>query len=90
MRIPSGKSRFVIFALFLFAISSLLLFGSYNAHPSYGSPTKQTGQQGKNPSSEAILTGHAIAPKLGNATAKYALSIKAQTCDAHDCKGTRI
>ncbi|KAF2134019.1 hypothetical protein P153DRAFT_353231 [Dothidotthia symphoricarpi CBS 119687] len=73
IHIPSGKGRFVILALLVFAISSFFLLGPYNVHPGYTSPLGQADQQEKSPAGGAILTGHAIAPKLSNATAKAEL-----------------
>ncbi|PSN65606.1 FAD-linked sulfhydryl oxidase-like protein ERV2 [Corynespora cassiicola Philippines] len=62
------KSRFALLALFLLAMFTFLLIGSYQGP---GQPAPIRASKGKN--SGAVLTGHAIAPKLGNATAKAEL-----------------
>lgn len=64
------RSRFVILALFAMAVFTFMLLTGNR--PTYGEPSLQvnTKQDGHIPNG-AILQGHAIAPKLGNATAKY-------------------
>lgn len=70
IRISGLKARFAILALLVFALVSFVLLGPYKVTPGHLSPATILGQsQGQ--TSEALLTGHAIAPKLGNATAKY-------------------
>ncbi|KAF2242770.1 FAD dependent sulfhydryl oxidase Erv2, partial [Trematosphaeria pertusa] len=63
-----------LLALLGFAGFTILLLGAYREPPGYPAPIKQT-KQGTSGggSSGALLTGHAIAPKLGNATAKAEL-----------------
>lgn len=72
IRITGLKARFAVLALLVFAFFSFLLLGPYEVTPGHLSRTEQAGQQ-HGRSSDALLTGHAIAPKLGNATAKYVL-----------------
>jgi FAD-linked sulfhydryl oxidase len=67
MRSTDFRSRFIALALLVFAICALLY---YQAPLGHLSRTPQSGQQ-QSTASGAVLTGHAIAPKLGNATAKY-------------------
>jgi FAD-linked sulfhydryl oxidase len=67
IRTTDFRGRFVVLALAVFAICALLL---YQAPLSHLSHPQQPGQQ-QSHTSGAVLTGHAIAPKLGNATAKY-------------------
>lgn len=62
------SSRFALSALLVFAALSFLFLGPYSARLPSASSIIHDGTQGR---SEALLTGHAIAPKLGNATAKY-------------------
>ncbi|KAH5221772.1 sulfhydryl oxidase [Parastagonospora nodorum] len=68
IRTTDFRSRFVILALLVFAIFGFLLYQA----PSHLSLTTPHEQQRDN-TSGAVLTGHAIAPKLGNATAKAEL-----------------
>lgn len=67
------SSRFAILALFVFVALSFLFLGPYKAQLSSATSIYHDGQQQSRSSgdSQALLTGHAIAPKLGNATAKY-------------------
>jgi hypothetical protein len=67
MRITDFRSRFLALALLVFAICAFLYYEAPLSHLSF---TAQTGQW-EGHTSGAVLTGHAIAPKLGNATAKY-------------------
>lgn len=69
----AARSRFVLLALFGMLVFTFLLFGGH------GSPADQISsraqailkdEESSGGSSGAVLTGHAIAPKLGNATAK--------------------
>lgn len=76
---PTGiKSRFIVLALLGIALFSVLLLGGHRAPPGHLSPIQQAklAHSGGSDrmSNEVVLTGHAIAPKLGNATAKYVLS----------------
>ncbi|OAL53339.1 FAD-linked sulfhydryl oxidase-like protein ERV2 [Pyrenochaeta sp. DS3sAY3a] len=66
------SGRFVVLALIVFAFVSFFLLGPYKVTPGHLSPSSSAAQpQGQ--SSGALLTGHAIAPRLGNATAKAEL-----------------
>lgn len=68
MVLVSGiRGRFVALALCLFLFVSFLL---YQAPFGQLSTIRRDAQQQSKPDA-AVLTGHAIAPKLGNATAKY-------------------
>lgn len=68
---PSAvRSRFVVLALFAMAVFTFLFFGGHErSQPSPMQEAKLNKAGGE--SSGAVLTGHAIAPKLGNATAKH-------------------
>jgi hypothetical protein len=70
IRINGLGARFAVVALLVFAFLSFLFLGPYDVTHGHLSPKATTGKQ-LGYSSEAVLTGHAIAPKLGNATAKY-------------------
>jgi FAD-linked sulfhydryl oxidase len=70
IRITGLKARFAVIALLVFAFVSFLYLGPYEVTPGHISPKATTGKK-LGHTSEAVLTGHAIAPKLGNATAKY-------------------
>ncbi|KAJ4370679.1 hypothetical protein N0V83_005200 [Neocucurbitaria cava] len=72
IRTTGPKARFVVLALLVFAFFSFLLLGPYKVTPGHLSSTEQARQNHGQPSG-ALLTGHAIAPKLGNATAKAEL-----------------
>ncbi|KAI8935907.1 hypothetical protein NX059_007418 [Plenodomus lindquistii] len=72
IRITSIKARFALIAVSAFAIASFLLLGPYRATSGHLAPTA-TLWKPQSHASEALLTGHAIAPKLGNATAKAEL-----------------
>lgn len=67
------SNRFALLALVVFAALSFLFLGPYKSHlPTADSIVQDAQQQsGYSGDSQALLTGHAIAPKLGNATAKY-------------------
>ena len=67
------SSRFALLALVVFAALSFLFLGPYKAQLPNAASIVYDGQQQSRSSgdSQALLTGHAIAPKLGNATAKY-------------------
>jgi hypothetical protein len=69
MRISGPRARFALLALVVFALCSFVLVGPYKVTPSHLAPTSVEKKLGR--TSEAVLTGHAIAPKLENATAKY-------------------
>ncbi|KAH7077285.1 FAD dependent sulfhydryl oxidase Erv2 [Paraphoma chrysanthemicola] len=73
LRTTDFKGRFIVLALLVFAICTLLFYQAPLSHLS--SRTPQFGQQSRTDgaTSGAVLTGHAIAPKLGNATAKAEL-----------------
>lgn len=66
------SKRFVFLALSVFAILSFFFLGPYKAQLPSASSLAHDGQQQSRSSgdSQALLTGHAIAPKLGNETAK--------------------
>lgn len=72
--IPTGASRrFVVLFLLAAAFVSVLFIGSHRERPDGLQPPPLVPTKG----GELVapkpppLTGHAIAPKLGNATAKY-------------------
>jgi len=67
MRTTDFRSRFIVLALLLFGICGFFL---YQTPLSYLPHIPQRGNQ-EGHTSGAVLTGHAIAPKLANATAKY-------------------
>ncbi|KAF9730689.1 hypothetical protein PMIN06_004181 [Paraphaeosphaeria minitans] len=71
---PAVRSRFVLLALFGMALFTFLILGGHRSMGGQPSPVQQAklNIQGEG-SSSALLTGHAIAPKLGNATAKAEL-----------------
>lgn len=64
------KGRFVALALLVFAICAILLYQAPLSHLSLPA------QQRTNSAGGTVLTGHAIAPKLGNATAKYVYRVQ--------------
>jgi hypothetical protein len=82
IRITGLRARFAILGLLVCAFLSFLIIGPYNVGPSnLALRTATTGKAGH--SSGAVLTGHAIAPKLGNATAKYVYpNLRARGCSA--------
>jgi FAD-linked sulfhydryl oxidase len=67
MRTTDFRGRFIALALLVFAICAFLLYQTPLDH------LPRTPQLGQQPgyTGGAVLTGHAIAPRLGNATAKY-------------------
>ncbi|KAF2185142.1 FAD dependent sulfhydryl oxidase Erv2 [Zopfia rhizophila CBS 207.26] len=74
--IPSGASRrFILVFILAIGFISILFLGSYREPPGGRQPAPlvpgKAQEQGK--SSGPSLTGHAIAPKLGNVTAKAEL-----------------
>jgi quinol-cytochrome oxidoreductase complex cytochrome b subunit len=74
IRTTGPRNRFVVLALLVFAGLSFLLLGPYQTplgHVSSAVHSEQQRQSGLGKTNSAILTGHAIAPKLGNATVKY-------------------
>jgi hypothetical protein len=74
IRTTGPRNRFVVLALLVFAGLSFLLLGPYQTplgHVSSAVHSEQQRQSGSGKTNGAILTGHAIAPKLGNATVKY-------------------
>ena len=81
IRITGFKARFAVIALLVFAFLSFLYLGPYDVTPGHISPKATTGKN-LGHTSEAVLTGHAIAAKLGNATAKYANPAFARTPDS--------
>jgi FAD-linked sulfhydryl oxidase len=68
MRISGPRARFVVLALVVCALCSFILVGPYKVTPAHLASTSTEKKLGR--TSEAVLTGHAIAPKLKNATAK--------------------
>lgn len=69
--VSTGASRrFLILFLLAFAFVSVLMLSASRHAPGQPAPIV-AGKQDKDTISGASLTGHAIAPKLGNATAKY-------------------
>lgn len=73
------KGRFVALALLVFAICAILLYQTPLSHLSLPA-VQQAGSNGG-----AVLTGHAIAPKLGNATAKYVYRVQHAHCRSFGC-----
>jgi FAD-linked sulfhydryl oxidase len=67
MRTTDFRGRFIVLALLVFGICAFLF---YQAPLSHLSHIPQAGQR-EGHTGGAVLTGHAIAPKLGNETAKY-------------------
>ncbi|KAJ4380115.1 hypothetical protein N0V86_004424 [Didymella sp. IMI 355093] len=68
------SNRFAFLALLVFAALSFLFLGPYKARlPNVPSITHDGQQTRSSGDSQALLTGHAIAPKLGNETAKAEL-----------------
>ena len=67
------SNRFAVLVLLVFAALSFLLLGPYKAQLPNAASILRDGQEHSRSTgdSQALLTGHAIAPKLGNATAKY-------------------
>lgn len=72
------SKRFALLAVLVFAVLSCLFLGPYKAHLPSASSIRYDGQQQGRSSedSPALLTGHAIAPKLGNETAKYVRDLR--------------
>lgn len=67
------SKRFALLVVLVFAALSFIFLGPYKAQLPGAPSLKNDGQQQSRSSggSQALLTGHAIAPKLGNETAKY-------------------
>ncbi|EMD91041.1 hypothetical protein COCC4DRAFT_167401 [Bipolaris maydis ATCC 48331] len=70
-RVASLRARFAVLAILVMALCSFLLLGPYKVTPGHLAFT--TPGRGLGHTSQSLLTGHAIAPKLGNATAKAEL-----------------
>jgi FAD-linked sulfhydryl oxidase len=70
MRISGPRARFVVLALVVCALCSFILVGPYKVTPAHLASTSTSTEKKLGRTSEAVLTGHAIAPKLENATAK--------------------
>lgn len=68
---PAIRSRFVLLALFGVALFTFLILSGHRSIDGQPSPIQQAKLDKQVGSSGAVPTGHAIAPKLGNATAKY-------------------
>lgn len=64
------SNRFALLALVVFAALSFLFLGPYKTQLPHAASIVHDAQSRSNGHSQALLTGHAIAPKLGNATAK--------------------
>jgi FAD-linked sulfhydryl oxidase len=78
------SNRFALLALLVFAALSFLFLGPYKARlPNVPSITHDGQQTRSSGDSQALLTGHAIAPKLGNETAKYVQN----NVHGHECAG---
>jgi hypothetical protein len=73
IRITGLRARFVVFALVVFALCSLILVGPYKVTPAHLTSTSTSTEKTLGRTSAAVLKGHAIAPKLENATAKAEL-----------------
>lgn len=73
IRTSGPRGRFAILALLVVVVLSFLFLGPYKVQLPNAASMTHNGQQESRSSgdSQALLTGHAIAPKLGNATAKY-------------------
>jgi FAD-linked sulfhydryl oxidase len=70
IRTAGPRARFIVIAVFVLTAFSFLILGPYKLSSGHLSTARHAGQQ-QSPSSDALLTGHAIAPRLGNATVKY-------------------
>lgn len=68
VRVAGLQARVAVLALVVFAIFAFVLVGPYKVTPGHISH-RATGQN-VGQASQALLKGHAIAPKLANATAK--------------------
>jgi FAD-linked sulfhydryl oxidase len=68
-RVAGLRARFAVVAVLVMVLCSLLLLGPYKVAP--GHLALATAGRDAGPASGSLLTGHAIAPKLGNETAKY-------------------
>ncbi|KAL6708689.1 hypothetical protein ACN47E_002385 [Coniothyrium glycines] len=71
IRTTGPKARFVVLAILVFALVSFFVLGPYKVTPGHLSRSHEAGPHRQ--ASGAVLTGHAIAAKLGNATAKAEL-----------------
>jgi hypothetical protein len=79
------KTRILLLAVLFIAFISVLILGSHREPPGGFQPAPiAPGRQSSSNQNGASLTGHAIAPKLGNETAKYV--VYEQTC-AHALPG---
>jgi hypothetical protein len=66
------KTRFFLLLVLFFAFISVLILRSYRHTPGGLQPAPLAhGKPSASHQNAASLTGHAIAPKLGNETAKY-------------------
>ena len=68
-RMAGPRARFAVLAVLAMALCSFFLLGPYKVAPGYSIHAATGRDLGH--TSQSLLTGHAIAPKLGNATAKY-------------------
>jgi FAD-linked sulfhydryl oxidase len=70
IRTTGIRGRSIVLALLVFAVVAFLFYQAPNQAPFGRRPTLQQGALQQSNATGAVLTGHAIAPKLGNATAK--------------------
>lgn len=68
-RMAGPRARFAVLAVLVMVLCSFFLLGPYKVTPLHSIHTATGRDLGH--TSQSLLTGHAIAPKLGNATAKY-------------------
>lgn len=84
------SKRFIFLALAVFATLSFLFLGPYKAQLPNAASVIREGQHAlSGGNSQALLTGHAIAPKLGNATAKYVLKMVTRALQLTRCEQGR-
>ena len=66
------KTRLLLLVVLFIALISVLILGSHREPPGGFQPAPiAPGKHSSSDQNKAALTGHAIAPKLGNETAKY-------------------
>lgn len=70
LRTTGIRGRSIVLALLVFAVVAFLFYQAPYQAPFGPPPTLQQGALQQSNASGAVLTGHAIAPKLENATAK--------------------
>lgn len=70
-----AAKRILLLAILAVAFITILILGSYKEPPGGFQPAPiMPGKDSSSNQNGASLTGHAIAPKLGNETAKYVAS----------------